>query len=341
MSEKVARSATIFDVARLAGVSHQTVSRVINSHPSVKPETRARVEEAILQLRYQPSPAARSLVTKRSRTIGLITSDAADYGPSMVANQFSDAARAARYAVMTVTVPEAQPSAARDAVEALLRQNVEAIVIVVVDVAVADLANAVETNTPIVFVDARRSWDPRSTGIDQYNGARLAVRHLLGLGFDTVAHVSGPVRNPDAIERIRGWADELAGAGAPHGLRLDGDWSPASGYAAGIELPVTPGETAVFAANDQMALGLIAALRSRGFSVPRDVSVVGFDDVPEAAYFQPPLTTVHQNFAALGRATMDRVVALLDEGEEPLEPRLIGARLSIRDSTTAAVPVEH
>ena len=327
------RNANIFDVARLAGVSHQTVSRVINNHPSVKPATRERVQEAIRQLRYRPSQAARALVTKRSRTIGLITPATADFGPTTLAISVNDAARDARYAVVSVNLPDVQAASVRNAIEAMLRQNVEAIVVIANDVAVAEFARGTDATTPVVVVAAGAEPQPLSLSIDQYAGARLATRHLLGLGYETVAHIAGPARNPDASERVRGWMAELRTADAPPGLRLDGDWSPRSGHAAGMRLTVTPGSTAVFAANDQMALGLISALSSRDLRVPEDVSVVGFDDIPEAEFMSPPLTTLRQDFARLGAQTMERVLATL-ESPTPLEPaEPLATKLIIRDST--------
>lgn len=337
MSEtKAPRSANIFDVARLAGVSHQTVSRVINNHPSVKPATRARVEEAIRQLRYRPSQAARALVTKRSRTIGLISASTADFGPSMIAIGINDAARANRYAVVTLNLPDGQTTSVRNAVESLLRQNVEAIVLIATDIAVVEFVAASESTTPLIVVAAGEEPHPFAVSIDQYAGARLATRHLLGLGFETVAHVTGPARNPDAIERMRGWTDELRAARAPVGLRLDGDWSPRSGYAAGLTLPVVPGRTAVFVANDQMALGVISGLGQQGHSVPGDVSVVGFDDIPEAEFMAPPLTTLRQDFTELGRQTVARLLAVIDTPEPGPAPDPIPPTLVVRASTRAA-----
>ncbi|WP_308491837.1 LacI family DNA-binding transcriptional regulator [Microbacterium terrisoli] len=327
------RNANIFDVARLAGVSHQTVSRVINNHPSVKPATRARVQEAIRQLRYRPSQAARSLVTKRSRTIGLIMPATADFGPTTLAIGVNAAARDARYAVVGVNLPDVQAASVRTAIEAMLRQNVEAIVVIADDIAVAEFARGTDAATPVVVVAAGGRPHSLTLSIDQYAGARLATRHLLGLGFETVVHIAGPARNPDAAERVRGWMAELRQADAPPGLRLDGDWSPGSGHAAGMRLAVVPGATAVFAANDQTALGLIAALSSRGFRVPDDVSVVGFDDIPEAAFMAPPLTTLRQDFTRLGQQTMERVLTTL-ESPTPLPPAdPIATKLIIRQST--------
>jgi DNA-binding LacI/PurR family transcriptional regulator len=335
-SDKPARAANIFDVARLAGVSHQTVSRVLNDIPSVRPATKLRVEQAIKQLNYTPSPAARALVTKRTRLIGMIAPSSADFGPASIALHISDAARHARYGVVTVTAVGSDTSSVRPLLDSLLSQRVEAIVLIVSDdLAVLDIVRNLVIGLPVIAVAAGPKRGYLTTSIDQYRGARGAVRHLIELGHRQIAHLSGPLSAPDAIERARGWRDELAAAklvAAEPGL---GDWSAASGYAFGENLDLNDGTTAVFAGNDQMALGLISALQRRGMNVPRDLSVVGFDDVPEAGYYSPPLTTVSQDFAALGALTMQRVLIALEEPDNRAEATPIPTRLIVRDSTAA------
>ena len=331
-ADKPARVANIFDVARLAGVSHQTVSRVLNDIPSVRPATRLRVEQAITQLRYSPSPAARALVTKRTRMIGLIAPSSADFGPSSIALHFSDAARDARYGVVSVTSVKADASSIRPFIESLLSQRVEAIVLIVADVAVLDAVRGLDTGVPVIAVAAGQRRGQLVTSIDQYRGARAAVRHLVELGHRNIAHLAGPPAAPDAIERLRGWRDELAAAQLVATEPGHGDWTAESGHRFGMDLT---GATAVFAANDQMALGLMSALGERGLAVPSDVSVVGFDDVPEAAYYSPPLTTVSQDFAALGALTMQRVLIALEEPDAAAESTPIPTRLIVRSSTAA------
>ena len=329
-ADKPTRVANIFDVARLAGVSHQTVSRVLNDIPSVRPATRLRVEQAITQLRYSPSPAARALVTKRTRMIGLIAPSNADFGPSSIALHFSDAARDARYGVVSVTSVKADASSIRPFIESLLSQRVEAIVLIVADVSVLDAVRSLDTGVPVIAVAAGQRRGHPVTSIDQYRGARAAVRHLVELGHRNIAHLAGPPTAPDAIERLRGWRDELAAAQLVATEPGHGDWTAESGYRFGSQLGDA---TAVFAANDQMALGLVSALGGMGLSVPADVSVVGFDDVPEAAYYVPPLTTVSQDFAALGALTMQRVLIALEEPDSAVESTPIPTRLIVRSST--------
>ncbi|MEP6480948.1 MAG: LacI family DNA-binding transcriptional regulator [Rhodoglobus sp.] len=331
-TDKPARVANIFDVARLAGVSHQTVSRVLNDIPSVRPATRLRVEQAITQLRYSPSPAARALVTRRTRMIGLIAPSSVDFGSSSIALNFSSAARDARYGVVTVTAVNADATSIRPFVESLLSQRVEAIVLIVSDLAVLDAVRSLDTGVPVIAVASGQRRGHLSTSIDQYRGARAAVRHLIELGHRRIAHLSGPAGAPDAIERVRGWRDELAAAQLLAREPGHGDWSAESGYRFVDSLGDA---TAVFAANDQMALGLISALVGRGLSVPGHVSIVGFDDLPEAAFYLPSLTTVNQDFAALGALTMQRVLIALEEPDTAAESTPIPTRLMVRESTGA------
>ena len=328
------RTANIFDVARLAGVSHQTVSRVINDLPNVRPATRARVEQAIAQLRYSPSPAARALVTRRTRTIGLIVPAVSDYGPTSIAIHFNVAARAARYSVDTVSAVDVDPASIRSLVEGLLRQRVDAIVLVVNDVSVLEIVRALDLNIPLVAAAATQRRNPQLVSIDQYRGARSAVRHLAERGHPRIVHIAGPTRAPDALERIRGWRDELGARRLEVIEPLHGDWTAASGYRLGLELDVEPG-SAVFVANDHMSIGLLSALRERGMRVPDDVSVVGFDDVPEAGYLFPPLTTVRQDFAALGELIMQKVLISVEEPDSITEDTPLATHLIIRQSTRA------
>ncbi|MEI3847783.1 MULTISPECIES: LacI family DNA-binding transcriptional regulator [unclassified Microbacterium] len=328
------RAANIFDVARLAGVSHQTVSRVINDLPNVRPATRARVEQAIAQLRYSPSPAARALVTRRTRTIGLVTPGVPDYGPTSIATHFNFAARAARYSVDTVSAVDPDPAAIKGVVEGLLRQRVDAIVLIVVDIGVLEVVRGLDLSIPLVAATATARRSPHIVSIDQYRGARSGVRHLAELGHTRILHLAGPTRAPDALERIRGWRDELAERRLQIVEPRHGDWSAASGHRVGLDLDITAG-SAVFAGNDHMAIGLMSALRERGLRVPEDVSVVGFDDVPEAGYLYPPLTTVRQDFGTLGELIMQKVLIAVEEPDSVTEDTPIPTHLIIRESTRA------
>ena len=333
--DKPARVANIFDVARLAGVSHQTVSRVLNNLPNVRPATRERVEQAIAQLRYSPSPAARALVTRRTRTIGLVTPGVSDFGPTSIAMHFTIAARTARYSVETVTALDSDATGIRWTIEALLRQRVDAIVLIVVDAAVLEFIRTLELTIPLVAVAAGPRRGPHVVSIDQYRGARSAVRHLAELGYTRIHHLAGPATAPDAIERVRGWRDELVAQRLEAPELLQGDWTARSGFELGHEIELGPG-MAAFTSNDQMAIGLLAAMRERDTTVPAGLSVVGFDDIPESGYLSPPLTTVRQDFAALGALMMQKVLVAVEEPDSATEDTPLPTRLVVRQSTGTA-----
>lgn len=332
MSSEKVRAANIFDVARLAGVSYQTVSRVLNDLPNVRPATRERVEKAIAQLRYVPSPAARAMVTKRSRTVGLIVPGLPTYGPSTVALHFEAAAREARYSVSMVSQLDADPASLRTAAEFLLRQNVEAIVVVTTRRDGVRFLATLELGVPLIVVSSADVAVDR-VGLDQYAGARVAVEHLVSLGHRAIRHVAGPSDSADAAERERGWRAVLSEHGLPVREPVVGDWTAESGYAAGRTL-LADQATAVFVANDVMALGVLRAFGEAGVAVPSEVSVVGFDDVPEAAFFSPPLTTVHQDFYGLGRAAFASALAVLDGA--PFAPPALRSPVVVARSSTAA-----
>jgi DNA-binding LacI/PurR family transcriptional regulator len=326
------------DVAARAGVSHQTVSRVINGHPSVAPLTRKRVEQAIAELGYRPNISARALVTGSTRTIGLVTVNISQYGPAQTMLGLERAAREAGYSVSVAILDDATAGAMREAVDRFVSQSVDAVVALsTYDDAVAALSGLV-THVPLVAVAASGDEDRPAVAVDQVAGARLATRHLLALGHRTVHHVAGPADSQEARGRINGWRAELLAAGVPVPELLRGDWTPSSGHVAGRQVAarMRAGDpvTAVFTGNDQMALGLLTALHDEGFSVPGDISVVGFDDLPEAPYFTPPLTTVRQDFAELGRRGVQMVLARL-RGED-LHLDAVPPELVVRASTGPA-----
>jgi DNA-binding LacI/PurR family transcriptional regulator len=294
----------MMDVARLAGVSHQTVSRVLNEHANVRPQTRERVLAAMRELDYQPNSAARSLVTRRSRTLGIVTIDSTLFGPASMVYGIEQAARAAGYFVSIASIRTLTRGSVLDAVNRLREQAVEGIVAILPkDSAVAALAS-VPAGIALVGVGVGEAADVSMVGIDNEAGARLATRHLLDLGHATVHHISGPAGWPEARERCAGWRGALRAAGAPVPKVLVGDWSARSGYHMGQRLAADPEVTAVFCGNDHMAMGVLRALSEVGRRVPDDVGVAGFDDIPEAPFMIPPLTTVRQDLAEVGRRSM-------------------------------------
>ena len=328
--------ANITDVARLAGVSHQTVSRVINNENTVRPVTRERVEKAMIALKYRPSMVARALVTRRTHTIGLISTGNPLYGPSSTALGFNEAARDAGYQVTTASMSNSRPKELLEAVDVLLAQGVEALVLIAADFTAIDAFLELEIEVPLVTAESTGRAGLHSVSIDQFHGAELATAYLADLGHRTILHLAGPPGSLDATERERGWRAELLRRNLPASLVVSGDWSPDSGYAAADALLAQAGATAVFSANDQMALGLLHALNDRGLRVPEDLSLVGFDDIPEAAHFVPPLTTVRQDFGELGRQILDVVLEAI-RGEEIGEPLRTAPRLVVRNSAQSPI----
>ncbi|WP_121252830.1 LacI family DNA-binding transcriptional regulator [Nocardioides ferulae] len=325
-------------VAAEAGVSHQTVSRVLNGSPLVKQETRERVLAAIEQLGYRRNNAARTLVTNRSGRIGMISAHLALHGPSMIAVSVQEAGHAAGYELALVGVSDFSTRAVNSAVDRLLDEAVEALVVAVAHRDAIDRARSLHLPVPVVLVQGVASGEPLAAGIDQVLGAQLATEHLLDLGHRHVAHVTGPVDWVEAWQRREGWQRAHELRGLLPGPELTGDWSAADGYAAGQRIADDPAVTAVFVANDTMALGLLHALHERGVDVPGQVSVVGFDDVPEAVYLWPSLTTVSQQFSVLGRTAVDLTVRALAGEVEP-SADLIAPQLVVRSSTAAPAAV--
>ncbi len=323
------------DVAERAGVSHQTVSRVVNGYHGIRPETRARVLAAIEELGYRRNLAARMLASSRSGLIGVVSWGSGLYGPSSVVAALEDAALRRGYDLSLVTLRDFGDESVSGAIERLLSQAVEALVLVVPHHATLRGLERGAVEVPVVTVLGDTTGSASTAALDNVGGARAAVRHLLDLGHRTVVHVAGPDEFGDAAARAEGWRAELAAAGREvPPLRLQGDWSARSGYAAGQALGADPEVTAVFAANDQMALGVVRALHELGRDVPGDVSVVGFDDLPEAAYFTPPLTTVRQPFDVLGQTIMSLLERAFAGEQRPQVP-LLPTELVVRASSGA------
>lgn len=324
---------TLADVARVAGVSHQTVSRVLNDHPSVLPATRKRVQAAIEQLSYRRNVAARALVTRRSQTLGVISFGAPLYGPMSTVYSIERAAREAGYFVAIATADALTSTTLREAVSQLTDQGVEGIVVIAPVREAIEALQSVRGTLPIVAVEGGVAPGFPVVSVDQELGARTATRHLLDQGVDTVWHVTGPSDWLEAEARIKGWREELTLSGHTAPDPLPGDWSPAAGYAAGRELAERRDVQAVFVANDQMALGLLRAFHEVRLRVPEDVIVAGFDDIPEAAYFPPPLTTIRQDFATVGRRSIDLLLEQV-AGSNSAEVRvLVAPQLIIRQSS--------
>ena len=291
----VARRVGVREVARAAGVSTQTVSRVLNDYQGVRAHTRQRVLDAVAALDYRMNNAARALGTSRTRTIGIIASGASMYGPAVGILALEAAARAAGRWVTAAYADAGDPASVVDAARHLYAQGVDGIVVVAPHARTLSAIESAGVGVPVVALHG-----PGATTMQQ-DAARIAVAHLVGEGHSRIAHMAGPDDWIEAVARAEGFT----AAASEHGLRpagfWRGDWTASSGLAAAAEIAdavrSTDGPTALFVANDQMALGLMAGLNDAGLSVPENVSVVGVDDNPDAAYYRPALTTVRLDVA--------------------------------------------
>lgn len=319
-------------MAKAAGVSHQTVSRVLNDHPSLRPATRQRVLDAMRELGYRPNLAARALVTSRSRILGILSTAQGEYGPASSIAAVEAAARARGYSVSIATADGFDQSSIDEAVDHLLALSVEGLVIVAPQPQVLQTLTDHSFSVPFATLQTLGTVGAdTAVALDQHLGGRIATAHLAELGHTRIAHLAGPGDWIDATSRLAGFTAELASRALEPAAVVHGDWSADSGYAAG-PLLLSGGATAVFSANDQMALGLLHAAHEAGLRVPEDLSIIGFDDTPEARHFRPALTTVRQNFGEAGR----RALAVLLDGAEAqpsVEPALV-----VRGSTTGPTP---
>ncbi|MEU2334266.1 LacI family DNA-binding transcriptional regulator [Streptomyces sp. NPDC013172] len=304
------------DVARLAGVSQKTVSRVFNDEPYVSDDVRRRVLHAAGQLGYRRNNAARALASGRTRSIGVVTLGTALYGPASLLMGVERVVRDTGYALRVVNTVEGDPAGLSGAVDSLLDQGVDGIVISEpIDEQRDGEDTSLRVDVPVLVIGAPPPVTA-PTVLTAGDGADLmahtATEHLLSLGHLTVHHLAGPQRWYAARYRLEGWRAALTAQGRTVPPVVTGDWSAASGYAAGRTLAADATVTAVFAANDDMAIGLIRALAEAGRRVPEDVSVVGFDDIPVAAYVTPPLTTVRQPFDAVAEEGLKRLVHAIE-----------------------------
>jgi DNA-binding LacI/PurR family transcriptional regulator len=328
------RRPVMSDVARLAGVSHQTVSRVINDSDHVRAETRERVELAMRQLGYRPNSVARALVTGRSRTLGVVSFDTTLYGPASTLYAIERAAHEAGYFITIASLEALDRPSVMDAIERLRVQGVEGILVIAPQVSATQALMQAPAGIPLVAVEAGPQDVVPVASVDQFAGARRATEHLLQLGHRTVHHIAGPDDWLEAQARVAGWRAALAAARAETPEPLVGDWSARSGHEHGERLAADPDVTAIFSANDQMALGALRALHEAGRRIPSDVSLVGFDDIPEAPYFTPPLTTVRQDFNEMGRRGLRLLLDAIGTPDAGLPPHLeVAPELIVRSSS--------
>ncbi|MFE5837385.1 LacI family DNA-binding transcriptional regulator [Arthrobacter sp. NPDC056493] len=324
---------SIVDVAVLAGVSTQTVSRVANGSPEVRDVTRRHVIAAMNELGYRPNSAARALKRGSFRTIGVITFSLSSLGNMRTLEAIAFHAARQDFAITLLPVTAPTQAGIQGAFSRMGELAVDA-VIAIMEVHLLDAATVtLPPGVKVVVVDSDAGEQYSVVDTDQADGAHKAVQHLLDLGHEAVWHVAGPEESFASERRAAAWRATLTAAGKPVPPVIRGDWSADSGYDAGLRLADEPGCTAVFAANDHMALGLLRAFREKGKSVPEDISLVGFDDVPEASSYTPPLTTVHQNFADIGERCVDNILQELRTHTTGPGITLVPAQLVVRQST--------
>ncbi len=334
---------TIRDVARAARVSVATVSRVLNGKDSVTEATRDRVVEAIQRLRYVPHGGARSLTTRRTHVVGVVL-------PEMVGAFFSEIIRGidriARPEGYHVLVSGSHSEAAEtQAVLRALHGRVDGLILMIPGPGIESLGRNLPPQTPVLLLHGAGESGYPTLRVDNRRGARMAVEHLLDQGHRRIALVGGPQGNADAEERRAGYREALASCDLTPDSRLEvpGDFREESGFAAAARIArLRPRPSAVFAANDAMAIGCLAGLRAAGVEVPADLSLVGFDDVPNARYLTPALTTVRVPIAEIGSRATERMLAMVFGRPDPGErDEVVVPTLSIRDSTLAVGPTAN
>lgn len=329
------QAVTLRDVAQRSGVSYQTVSRVINNHANVAAATRQRVLEAIAEMHYQPSLLAKSLVTRRSNLIGVIAFGTGEYGPAQMVNTLQERARMVGYEIMLTTLQAFTIEEISAASRRLGQFGVDGLILFT-PYSALNFAEALPHNVPLVMIDATPEVQSTTVSIDQREGGMLATRHLWSLGHRRILHLGGPIEWSDAALRAEGYGHFLSTVNAEPLPMYLGDWSAESGYRLMKQAQAEQVQfDAVFAANDQMALGAISALHQAGLRVPQDISVIGFDDTPESAFFIPPLTTIRQNFAAIGRKSLEELIRVIENVRTHDRHVIIEPELVIRASTSA------
>ena len=334
---------TIKDVATAAGVSTQTVSRVINKFSYVSGETRQRVEKVVEQLGYHPSTLARSLSQQRSYTLGIVTFDLKYIGPSRTLNGIADKADELGYMLLMKELDNFNTNRIDDVIDSLLARQVDGVLWAVPEIgdnhAWVD-ERLEKTPVPVLFLAMQPRNGIPSVSTDNFHGGVMATQHLLDCGRKKIGHISGPQGWWEADERKRGWCETLKAAGFNTSEQhcAEGNWSSASGEQAFIQLLETfPDMDAVFVANDQMALSVLRETCRRGISVPEQLAVIGFDNIPESAYFYPSLTTIYQDLQLLGGQAVQNIVEMIQarQGNQSIiaQSRFIRPTLVVREST--------
>ncbi|WP_027712533.1 LacI family DNA-binding transcriptional regulator [Dickeya chrysanthemi] len=334
-----AKPVTLNDVAAYAGVSYQTVSRVLNQAPHVSARTREKVEQAMAALHYIPNRVAQQLARRSATTIGLATIDLSLHAPSQIAAAIKTTASELGFNVVISMLRAADGNDIQRAVNELLSQRVDGVLInVPLEQEEAEHIHQLCAATPVLFLDTPPTADLPSVIFDPHQGTRLAIDHLVALGHQRIALLAGPQSSVSARLRYEGWQQALAAHQLTPCAIAEGDWSASAGYQqAHLLLASSVRPTAIAVANDQMALGVLRAIHEYGLRVPEQISVIGFDDTRDSAYFQPPLTTIRQDFRQLGRESVNRLLDCLQHPHTPTPLRL-KTTLIPRQTTAAWQP---
>ena len=328
------RQPNIYDVARLAKVSHQTVSRVLNNNPSIRPETKTRVLKAMESLGYRPSLAARALASSRSKMLGILSSDTDFTGPAAMVHHMEAAARAQGYFVVTVGIDANDEESVQSGIDHLMKLGIEGLALVTPQLRAVEIARAAVSGIPVVTLDSMYRMDELAVSVDNFAGGAAATQHLIDLGHRNIAHISGPQGWFESTTRAAGYTATMLNANLTPQV-IDGDWLIDTGYRIGKKLDIeSKGLTALFIANDRMSFGFMHAMRERGIEVPSRLSIVGFDDLEEATYTSPPLTTLRQDFKQLGERAMNLLLSEISGTSTKKLDRLI-PDLIVRGSTAA------
>jgi LacI family transcriptional regulator len=317
----VKKKITIYDVAERAGVSRQTVSRVLNNHPDVSTETRKHVKKIIADLDYRPNAIAQSLSRRKSKLLGVVTAGLRFIGPSRTLSGITSKAEEFGYGLLIKELPRFHTNDVLTLIYWFQSHQVDGIIWAVPEIGENHTwldAFLSKIDTPLLFLTMPKRKDTAVVTIDNYYGAQLAVQHLIDCGRQHIAHISGPLDWWEARQRLAGWTDTLTQAGLECKLemQLEGNWSSKSGLIAFEQLVVQyPQTDAIFVANDQMALSVLLAASRLGRKVPEDLMVVGFDGIPESEFFLPPLTTILQNQNLLGGMAVTELVNFIDQSD--------------------------
>jgi DNA-binding LacI/PurR family transcriptional regulator len=322
----------MFDVASHSGVSHQTVSRVLNNQPNVSEKTRTKVLIAINKLGYRPNLAARALATGKTATIGVLSHDTTLYGPASTLHAVQSAARDKKYKTSILSLKGQDQESILSGIQELISDGVDGVIIIAPQLQGSKEINDLIGRFPAVLVEGETSKTIPSVNIDQVSGAYEITKHLIDLGHKKIAHISGPTDWYEAQKRIKGWKLALSERKLEHKFLFEGDWSAQSGYTNAQIILKNPKITAIFAGNDTMALGVIKAISESTRKTPQDISVVGFDDVPESKYLTPSLTTVRQDFHAIGENALEVLLEIIG-GQKLQKSLMIKPELILREST--------